>query len=88
MSEELQLTCPVCRARFRGETSCSRCGADISPLMELATRAFVLRNRACSALNRNDLALASTLIRKANTLHRTSAGETLENLISTRMTPE
>ena len=43
-------TCPVCRARFRGTAACSRCGADLSPLMRLASRAVRLRNQARKSL--------------------------------------
>ena len=30
--------CPVCQARFRSEAVCSRCGADLMPLMLLLTQ--------------------------------------------------
>ncbi len=44
------LTCPVCRARFRGTFACTRCGADLTPLMRLAAQALRLRNQARRSL--------------------------------------
>ena len=41
------LACPVCHARFRGSATCSRCGADLSPLMRLTVAA---RQRGANAL--------------------------------------
>ena len=31
--------CPVCRARFKGEAVCYRCGADLSALLAIAAEA-------------------------------------------------
>jgi hypothetical protein len=36
MSGESALCCPVCKARFRGDQQCSRCGADLTAPMLLA----------------------------------------------------
>ena len=58
--------CPVCNARFRGTPSCSRCGADLRPLMSLAARAVALRNRARRALAAGDAARAANLAHHAN----------------------
>lgn len=38
--------CPVCQAGFRGTTECSRCGADLTPLMTLVVRGHRLREEA------------------------------------------
>ena len=43
--------CPVCRARFRGTRECSRCGADLKPLMVLACLAGRSRRQAWQALS-------------------------------------
>ena len=48
------LKCPVCGARFRGREVCSRCGTDLAPLMRLAGRAWVLRQRCRQALRAGD----------------------------------
>jgi predicted amidophosphoribosyltransferase len=72
--------CPVCRARFRGSRLCSRCGADLSPLMMLAARAWQLRERSRGALATGDPAYAAELANASQRLHRTPAGEALRLL--------
>jgi hypothetical protein len=47
--------CPVCQARFRGARTCSRCGADLEPLMRLAVKAWQLRQAARQALDAGDV---------------------------------
>jgi predicted amidophosphoribosyltransferase len=49
------LKCPVCGAGFRGTESCSRCGTDLVPLMRVAARAWVLRQRSRELLRSGDL---------------------------------
>lgn len=38
--------CPVCRARFKDEPICTRCGADLSPLLAIEAEAAVLEEQA------------------------------------------
>jgi len=47
--------CPVCGARFRESTTCSRCRSDLTLLMRIAARAWVARQRCRDALSRGDL---------------------------------
>ena len=54
----LVLKCPVCSAGFRGAMHCSRCGTDLSALMQLAARAWQLRQRTRQALLAGDLGQA------------------------------
>ena len=72
--------CPVCQARFRGTPECSRCGADLQPLMILAARAYQSRQAARQALLRGDFAGAHTLASQSQSLCFTQAGETLRLL--------
>jgi len=69
--------CPVCQARFRGAITCSRCGADLRPLMFLAARASRLREDARQAILAGDFYEAGELARQADSLCRTSAGRNL-----------
>ena len=69
--------CPVCQARFRGSRLCSRCGADLGPLMLLAVRAWRLREEAREALTRGELAEGRRLASAAQALHHTSRGASL-----------
>ena len=73
--------CPVCRARFRAQRHCPRCGADLGPLMSLAARAFVLRRQSRQALRDGDLARADALVREAQRLRDTPAGRRLGFLL-------
>lgn len=59
--------CPVCQARFRGSRICSRCGADLEPLMVLTVKAWQLRQAARQALDAGDAgrALSSQFRRRA-----------------------
>ena len=62
--------CPVCGARFRGSATCSRCGTDLAPLMALAARAWVVRDRCRRALLAGDLPAALRLAAAARRLQR------------------
>jgi hypothetical protein len=43
--------CPVCRARFRNDPVCSRCGADLSALLAIETEAAALERQAVVLLS-------------------------------------
>ena len=71
------LRCPVCRAGFRATALCSRCGADLAPLMRLAASAWRLRESARRALQAGDFSAARDLAAQAQRLHATSAGRSV-----------
>jgi hypothetical protein len=70
--------CPVCQARFRGGAICSRCGADLTTLMLLVTRAYSLRQAARQALQAGDEQAALAAAQAAQDLHATSQGRLLQ----------
>jgi len=72
------LACPVCRAKFRGVAQCSRCGADLSILMQLAAQAWQQRRAALQSLQRGDGRAALVSIQEAERLHSTAEGRFLE----------
>ena len=72
--------CPVCQARFRGARICSRCGADLEPLMLLAVQAWRLREAARQALDAGDVERALRLSVEAQGIQDTGSGETLRLL--------
>jgi predicted amidophosphoribosyltransferase len=72
--------CPVCQARFRGARICSRCGADLEPLMLLAVKAWQLRQAARQALNAGDAERALGLAMEAQGLQSTESGDALRLL--------
>ncbi len=72
--------CPVCQARFRGARICSRCGADLEPLMMLAMQAWQLRQAARQALDAGDIQRALGLATQAQGIQNTGSGEALRLL--------
>jgi hypothetical protein len=72
--------CPVCDARFRGTRICSRCGADLEPLMSLTVKAWQLRQAARQALDAGDVERALGLATQARDIQSTGGGEALRLL--------
>jgi hypothetical protein len=72
--------CPVCQARFRGSHICSRCGADLEPLMVLTVKAWRLRQAARQALDAGDVGQAMSLAIEAQSTQYTDSGEALRLL--------
>src|ERR1700730_13129048 len=70
--------CPVCQSRFRSGAICSRCGADLTPLMFLVARAYSLRQAAAAALQAGDEQAALAGAEAAQDLHATSEGSLLQ----------
>ncbi len=76
-----ELCCPVCRARWRATRECSRCGADLGPLMTLVVLAHRVRCEAKAALLGEDFERAGELARRAQEMHATPYGRRLELLV-------
>jgi hypothetical protein len=74
--------CPVCQARFRGSTECSRCGADLGTIMGLAAGAWRMREAARQAIAEGDVARARALASQAQEICRSAAGRDLEMVSS------
>ena len=74
------MRCPVCQARFRATRRCSRCGADLEPLMLLAAMAWRLRQSARQALASGQFDLAARLAAQAQAAHQTRAADSLSTL--------
>ncbi|MBM3227217.1 MAG: hypothetical protein FJZ47_25910 [Candidatus Tectomicrobia bacterium] len=72
------LTCPTCRAAWRQGVVCTRCGTDLTALMQVALRAWELREAARRALCAGDRPReALALARAAFHLHTTPQGQRL-----------
>lgn len=74
------LQCPVCRARFRGSSTCSRCGADLEPLMMLIAKAYQFRKLAAQALQAGNYDRAQWLAAQAQESCSTPRGAALARL--------
>ena len=77
---EGKLSCPVCRARFRGSRECSRCGADLLALMLLVAKAYQLRQTARHSLKQRNFQMALVSVQAAQRLHVTPEGSLLESI--------
>lgn len=72
--------CPVCGVAFRATRFCSRCGADLGPLMRLAVHAAQLRRSVVSVFSEGDCRRAADLAARAQRIHATPAGRKLSLL--------
>jgi hypothetical protein len=72
--------CPVCQARFRGDSVCSRCGADLARPMYLAATAWRLREEARRSIEAGEFGLGRELASKAQETQNTRAGDALLRL--------
>jgi hypothetical protein len=57
--------CPNCRARYRGESPCPRCGLDLQPLLRLEAAADHHTARAVAALAAGDRDTARQALERA-----------------------
>ena len=69
--------CPVCQVRFRGSATCSRCGADLGPLLLLIERAYRFRQHARKAIETGDLERAQKLAGEDESVCSTQRGREL-----------
>ena len=69
--------CPVCQARFRGAAICSRCGADLAPLLLLIHHAYQLPQEARKAIETGDVERARELVEEAEAVCSTQKGREL-----------
>ena len=71
------MRCPTCRAPWREQPECSRCGSDLTPLMHVSAEAWRHRTAAAALLAGERWSDALHHVREANRLHRTDAGDDL-----------
>ncbi len=72
------MRCPTCRAPWREQTECPRCGSDLEPVMRVAAAAWRHRVAAIQALEAGRVEEALHHARKAGRLHDTSRPLLLE----------
>lgn len=51
--------CPICRATFKGEAHCRRCGAELSTLLRIEQEAAGLAQRAIQLWARGEVSAAA-----------------------------
>jgi hypothetical protein len=77
---EAPYACPVCRAGFRGQRECSRCGADLHALMVLAAASWRLRGISRAALRQGNFRRAARLAEQAQETCADPRGQALLNI--------
>ena len=82
-----QVSCPVCRARFRGSSQGSRCGGDLTALKLLAAHAYLMRQAARQSLRQGDWQAALDSAQAAQRLHSTAEGSLLRVICTTAANP-
>ncbi len=83
MSDEMQLTCPVCRARQIPQAACRRCSADMSLYLKALRSEEAARRRYVEACRSGDREMAARALsylqwlrpQKAHTLANPPAGQ-------------
>jgi len=73
--------CPTCKAKYRGENICPRCGSDLSPLIRIEKQAQFYRDRAKELMQERNFSEASKSLKLARFLHQPSESEALEACI-------
>ena len=56
--------CPNCKARYRGEETCHRCGMELTQLLEINRQAALLRVQIAAALRNNQRSTALECLKK------------------------
>lgn len=70
--------CPTCRAAWRSVAECPRCGTDLTQLMQVAAKAWKLREAARTALCEGERAPEAVALARASCqLHATPRGQRL-----------
>jgi hypothetical protein len=75
-------TCPICRARLSGATTCRRCRADLERVWTLEQRGQALTVAAFHALVQGDCAAAAHWLGHARRVHATPESRVLEQLVA------
>ncbi len=75
--------CPVCRARFRGESRCRRCHADLETIERISSQADRLTACAVQAASRGAFEQAHSLALRATALRSTPFGRCVAGFVST-----
>ena len=74
-------TCPICRAKLNGATTCRRCRADLEAVQALEQRGQALTVAALHALVQGDHDGAAHWLGWARWVHATPATRVLDQLV-------
>jgi hypothetical protein len=73
--------CPICKARIKENTTCNRCGTDLSRLLTIESQAAYLCNQAIKLLATNQVNQAQIAVEQSLQLKNTQIALTLYGFI-------
>ena len=77
--------CPSCRARFKGDATCYRCGADLSVLLRVENQSKELMSEALQCFQRGDHSKARAYLDTARQLDSTSSTKSFADFLSDKL---
>ena len=77
--------CPSCRARFKGDATCYRCGADLSVLLRVENRSKEILSEALQCYQRGDHSGAQDRLRTARQLDSTPSTKSFADFLSNKL---
>jgi hypothetical protein len=73
--------CPICKARIKENTTCNRCGTDLSRLLTIESQAAHFCNQAIKLLINNKIDQAQIAVKQSLQLKNTQIALTLYGFI-------
>jgi hypothetical protein len=72
--------CPICRATYKGETTCTRCRADLAPLLKIEREAQSLARQAVLLFVAGKTQAAASAAQKSIALKNSSLAQAINAL--------
>jgi len=73
--------CPICKARIKENSTCNRCGTDLSKLLSIESQAANLCDQAIKLLATNQIDQAQIAVEQSLQLKKTQIALTLDGFI-------
>ncbi len=73
--------CPICKARLKKDTTCPRCGADISIPLNIEQESEILLNNALKQLETGNISAAKQAVEQSLNLKTEPLGLALRGFI-------
>lgn len=77
--------CPACRARYKGQTMCTRCGTDLTLPLLSEQKAMEQLRRAVQCLSNKDYTCAVIALQQAQQLQQTPLAIALDKFLQLEM---
>jgi len=74
--------CPICKARLKEDTTCPRCGADISSTLNIEQESEILLNNALKQLETGNISAAKQAVEQSIKLKAEPLGLALRGFMN------